>query len=169
MLLISPIAEVLRKIVSATRRNQHAGCVRSPERNRVAALFLYDLGVLEHGDAAALRHLAFQCDRLAAVISQLIVHRLVLADHQIRFAVLDDADGAAALDALRPASLTMFLADGVVIDVAHHIDHFAGHFFRSGCITAMLMFLRYRQRRNRQRGDERRSNCNLHYYRSVIC
>jgi len=92
-------------------------------------LFLYDLGVLEHGNTAALGDLAFQRNRLAAVLSQLIVHRLVFADDQIRFAVADDADRAAALNALRSARLTMFLADSVVIDVAHHIDDFAGHFF----------------------------------------
>jgi hypothetical protein len=29
-----------------------------------------------------------------------------------------------------------------MIDVAHHIDDFAGHFFRRGCVTSVLVFLR---------------------------
>ena len=116
----------------------------------MSGLFLHDLGVLDHGDAAALGHFALQRDRFAAVLSQLIVHRLVFADDQIRFAVADDPGRTAALDAFRAAGLTVLFADSVVIDVAHHIDDFAGHFFRSGCITTVLVFLRDRQRRDRQ-------------------
>ena len=88
-------------------------------------LFFRNLGVLDHGDAAALGHFALQCDRFAAVISQLIVYWLVFAYDQICFAVADDPDGTTALDALRSAGLAVLLADGVVIDVAHHVDHFA--------------------------------------------
>src|ERR1700758_258242 len=110
-----------------------AGAVRG---TRFAAkgleLFLYDLGVLDHGDSAALGHFALQSDRFAAVLSQLIVHRLVFADDEIRFAVADDPDRTATLDALGPARLPVLLADSIVIDVAHHIHDFAGHFFRSG-------------------------------------
>src|SRR4029077_7555744 len=76
-------------------------------------LFLYDLGVLDHSDAAALGHFAFQCDRFAAVLSELIVHRLVFADHQIRFAVADDPGWTATLNALGPARLPMFFSDSV--------------------------------------------------------
>src|SRR5438309_4121594 len=83
-------------------------------------LFLYDLGVLDHGDAAALGHFAFQGDRFAAVLGELIVHRLVFADDQIRFAVADDPGRTAALDALGPARLPVLLADSIVVDVAHH-------------------------------------------------
>src|SRR4029077_404384 len=101
------------------------------DEQRWRSLFLYDLGVLDHGDAAALGHFALQCDRFAAVLSQLIVHRFVFADDQIRFSVADDPGRTAALDAFRTAGLTMLFADSVMIDVAHHIDHFAGHFF--GC------------------------------------
>src|SRR5438876_5965533 len=72
-------------------------------------LFLYDLGVLDHGDAAAFGHFALQCDRFAAVLSELIVHRLVFADDQIRFAVADDPGRTAALDALGPARLPVLL------------------------------------------------------------
>jgi len=130
--------------------------------------FLYDLGVFEHGDSTALGHFALQCDRFAAVLSQLIVHRLVFADDQIRFAVADDPDGTALFDALGPAHLPVFLADSVVIDVAHHIHDFAGHFFRSGCVIAVLVFLCDGQWRDRECTDERRSNCNLHYCSFVV-
>jgi hypothetical protein len=123
-------------------------------------LFLHDLGVLDHGDAAALGHFALQRDRFAAILSQLIVHRLVFADDQIRFAVADDPDRTAALDALGPARLPVLLADSVVIDVAHHVDHFSGHFFRGGCITTVLVFLRDCQGRERQCCDECRSHRN---------
>ena len=132
-------------------------------------LFLYDLGVLDHGDAAALGHFAFQCDRFATVLSELIVHRLVFADDQVGLTVAHNADRTTALDALRATRLPMFFADGVVIDVAHHIDHFAGHLFRSSRVTTVLVFLRNRQRRDRQCGDERRSNRNLHDCRFVVC
>ena len=99
------------------------------ERLRRRALFLNYLGVLEHGDAATLGQLAFHGDVFAAVFSELIVDRLVFADDQIRFALADDADRSTTLDALCPAGLAMFFADGIMIDVAHHIDHFAGHLF----------------------------------------
>jgi hypothetical protein len=134
----------------------------------VSGLFPYDLGVREHGDTAALGEFAFQRNRLPAVLSQLIVHRLVFADDQVRFAVADDPDRTAALDALGSASLTMFLADSVVIDVAHHIHDFAGHFFRSSCIAAVLVFLCHRQRRDRQRDDECRGDRDFHQCRFVV-
>jgi len=92
-------------------------------------LFFNDLGILEHGDAAALGHFALQRDRFAAVLGQLIIYRLMFADHEIRFAVADDPRRTATLDAFRAAGLTMLFADSVMIDVAHHIHHFAGHFF----------------------------------------
>jgi len=125
-------------------------------------LFLYYLGVLDHGDAAAIGDFALQRDRFAAVFSQLIVHRLVFADHEIRFAVANDPDRTAALDALGPAGLPVLLADSVVIDVAHHIHDFPAHFLRSGRVTALFVFLRHCQWRDRERTDECRSNCNLH-------
>jgi hypothetical protein len=132
-------------------------------------LVLYYLGILDHRHAPALCEFALQCDRFAAVLRQLIVDWLVFTDNQIRFAIADDPDWAAALDALCPAGLPVLLADSVVIDVAHHIDHFAGHFFRSGCITAMLMFLRDGQWRDRQSGNKCRSHSNLRECRSVVC
>ena len=73
--------------------------------------------------------LPFNVIVLPQVLSELIVHWLVFANYEICFALADDTDRATALDALRPAGLTMFFADRVMIDVAHHIDHFAGHFF----------------------------------------
>ena len=134
----------------------------------MSGLFLYDLGVLDHGNAAALGHFALQCDRFAAVLSQLIVHRLVFADDQIRFAVADDPDRTAALDALGPARLSVLLADSVMIDVTHHVDYFSGHFFRGGCITTVLVFLRDRQRRARQTRNEDRSHHNFQGGRFII-
>ena len=68
-----------------------------------SSLFLNDLGVFEHRDAAALGKLAFDRDRFPAGIRKLIVDRLVFADHEIRFAIANDADRTAALDALRSA------------------------------------------------------------------
>ena len=112
------------------------------------SLFLYDLGVLEHGDAAALGHFSLQCDRFAAVLSQLIVHRLVFADHEIRFAVADDPDRTAILDALGAARLPVLLADSVMIDVAHHIDDFAGYGFFPGGIGLAMLVMREREGRD---------------------
>ena len=131
-------------------------------------LFLYDLGVLDHGDAAALGHFAFQHDRFAAVLSELIVHRLVFANDQIRFAVADDPSRTATLNALGSARLPVFFSDSVVIDVTHHIHDFAGHFLRSGCITAVFVFLRDRQRRERQTRNGDRSYRNLQGGRFII-
>ena len=127
----------------------------------MSGLFLHDLGVFDHGDAPALGHFALQRDRLAAVFSQLIVHRLVFADDQIRFAVAEDPDRTAALDAFGPAGLPVLLAHSVVIDVAHHIHDFASHFFRSGCVTALFVFLRDRQGRARQTSNEDRRHRNF--------
>ena len=121
------------------------------------SLLLYDLGVLDHGDAAALGQFAFERNCLAAIFSELIVHWLVFADDQIRFAIADDPDRAAVLDAFCSAGLAVFFAHRIVIDVAHHVDHFAGHLLRSGCVGAVL-FLSDHGRGDRQSGDERRSN-----------
>jgi len=112
-------------------------------------LFLHYFGVLDHGDAAALCQLAFQGDVFATQIGKLIVHWLVFADDQIRFTLTDDADGTTASNAFGPARLPVFLAHGVMIDVAHHINHFARDFFRTSRLFAVLLFLRDRQRRDR--------------------
>jgi hypothetical protein len=121
-------------------------------------LFLNDFGVLDHCDAAAFGQFPFYGDIFTAVVGQLIVDWLVFANDQIRFALADNADRPASFDAFGPAGLAMFFADGIVIDVAHHIDHFAGQFFRSGRIAAMLVFLRNCERRNCQRSDECRND-----------
>jgi len=169
-LLISQIAGVRRKDCFGATPKPTRGTRALPRSETcAAALFLHDLGVLDHGHAAALGHFSLQCDGLPTVLSQLIVDRLMFAYDQVCFAVGDDPDGTAALDALRPAGLAVLLADGVVIDVAHHVDHFARNFFRGGCITAVLVFLRDRQRRDRERSDEHRSDCNLHNCRFVVC
>jgi hypothetical protein len=88
---------------------------------------LNDLGVLDQRDSATLGQFAFERDRFAARIGELVVHRFVFADDEIGFAVFNNADRAAVLDALRAAGLTMLRADCVVIDIAHHVHDFAGH------------------------------------------
>jgi hypothetical protein len=142
-------------------------CSAQDDQRLTRRLFLYDLGVLDHGDAAALGQFAFERNRLAAVLSELVVHWLVFTYDEIGFAIADDPDRTAALDAFRSAGLAVLFANRIVIDVAHHVDHFAGHFFRSGCVV--VLSLRHRQRRDRQSSDERRNNCNLHDGRSVVC
>ena len=132
-------------------------------------LFLNDLGVFEHRDAATLGRFALNSYVLTTVFSELIVDWLVFANNQICFAIAYDADRPATLDALCPARLAMFLADGIVIDVAHHIDHFAGHFFGSSRVVAVLVFLRDRQRRARQTCNEGRSDRNFQDARFIVC
>jgi hypothetical protein len=53
----------------------------------------------------------------------------VLADHEVSFSVTNNSYWPAAFDALRAAGLTMTFADRIVIDIAHHVDDFAGHGF----------------------------------------
>ena len=114
-----------------------------------AQSFLNYLGVLDHRDAAALGQLAFYCDVFATQIGKLIVNWLVFADDQIRFTVADDAGRTTASDAFGPAGLPVFFTDGVMIDVAHHVDHFACDLFRSTRFCAVLVLLCDRQRRGR--------------------
>jgi len=66
-------------------------------------LLLDDLGVFDHGDAAALSHLTFERNGFTAVFGKLIVHRLVFANDEVRFTVAHDSGGAARFNALRPA------------------------------------------------------------------
>src|SRR5262249_55150005 len=114
----------------------NSDCSRRPagdarvSRSETATLFFNDLGVLDHCDAAALCQFAFQGDGFAAQIGKLIVHWLMFTHDQIRFALTDDADGTAASDAFGPAGLPVFLTHGVMVDIAHHIDHFALDLFR---------------------------------------
>ena len=129
------------------------------------SLFLYDLGVLEHGDAAALGHFALQRDRFAAELSQLIVYRLVFADHEIRFAVAYDPDRAAAFDALLTAT-GVLLAYRVVVDIAHHVDDLASHFFRRR--IGLLRLCRQRQRGRGQRGRESQHDSDFHKLRNFV-
>jgi hypothetical protein len=114
-----------------------------------APLFLNDFGVLDHRNSAALGHLALHGDRLAAILRELIVHRFVFANHEIRFAFAHDADGAAASDALGPAGLPVFFAHRVMIDVAHHVDHFAADSFFSRCAQILFCTGRAGARRRR--------------------
>ena len=84
----------------------------------------------------------------------------MFADDQICFAVAEYPDRTAALDALISAGLPVFLADAIVIDVAHHIDHFACHLFGSGCITGVIVLFRDRESRECQTRNEDRSHRN---------
>ena len=52
----------------------------------------------------------------------------------------------------------MFLTDCVMIDIAHHVDHFAGDFFGSSRVAAVLVFLGDRKRSNCQRRDDCRND-----------
>ena len=145
----------------------HARATRLTETR--LQLFLNDLGILDHRDAAALCQLAFHGDVFATQIGKFIVHWLVFADDQIRFTLTDDADRATAPDAFGPAGLPVFFAHGVMIDEAHHIDHLARDLFRSPRFRAVLVLLRDRQRRGRQSCDECRSHRNSQDCRFIAC
>jgi hypothetical protein len=108
--------------------------------NAKRSSLLNDLGILEHRDPAALGEFASKRDRFAAGIGELVVHRLVFADDEIGFAVLNNSDRAAVLDALRATGLSMTIAQRVMIDIAHHVDYLAGHrFFRCGIRLSMFV------------------------------
>jgi hypothetical protein len=123
------------------------------------SLLFHDLGILEHGDTAALSELAFHRDRFARVLGELVVDRFVIADNEVSFPLREDAYRTVAFDALRGAS-SVFFSSRVVIDVAHHIDHFAGDFFVSGGVKVLLArFVGGKQRRAGQRRDEASRDC----------
>lgn len=116
---------------------------------------LNNLGVLEHRNPAALGKFAFERDCFAARVRQLIVHRFVFADYQIGFAVFDDSNRATVLDALRATTFSVLSTDGVVIEIAHHVDDLAGdRFFRSGVGLTVLVFGREREWRGGKRSDD---------------
>src|SRR6059058_1290344 len=115
-----------RHSVAASLHEAHR-CVSGTHAPRVSQetrlqLFFNYLGVLDHCDAAALCQFAFQSDIFAAQIGKLIINRLMFAHDEIRFALADDTDGTAASDAFGAAGLPVFLAHGVMVDKAHHID-----------------------------------------------
>jgi hypothetical protein len=52
----------------------------------------------------------------------------------------------------------VFFTDSIVIDIAHHIDYFAGDGFARRCVEtffAVLVFFRKSERRERKCGNER--------------
>ena len=119
-----------------------------PFRGRTASrLLLNNLDVLEHCDATTLGELPLHSDVLAAVLSELLVDRLVFANNKISFPVTDDTDWSTTLDALCTARLAMFFADGIMIDVTHHIDHFAGYFLGGRGVAFMRCIRRDGKRR----------------------
>src|SRR4030095_6302954 len=71
-------------------------------------LFFNDFDILDHGNAATLRELAFNGDVFTAVFSELIVDWLMFANYEICFSLADDTDWSTTLDALRPTRLTMY-------------------------------------------------------------
>src|SRR5207248_671903 len=105
----------------------------------------------------------------ALQIGKLIINRLVFAHDQIRFAVADDTDGTAASDAFGAAGLPVFLAHGVMVDKAHHIDHFARDLFRGSSVCVVLVFLCDRQWRNGQRCNERCCHRNFQHCGFIAC
>ena len=159
-----------------------AVCYNKTARNRSTArrvnlneLFLDDLSVLQHGHASALSHFPFYRDRFAGVLRQLIVHRFVIADQQVGFAFGYDADRSAAFDALGRAT-RVFITHRVVIDVAHHIDNFAGNFFGRRGVEILLARLRgegqWRKRERGNKSDRDRHlqtswNCGIEHARNV--
>jgi len=78
----------------------------------------------------------------------------VFADDQIRFAVIDDPDRAAVLDAFCAARLPVICANCVVIDVAHHVDDLAGHRFFTSRTRLSVLVMREREWRGRERRDD---------------
>jgi hypothetical protein len=116
---------------------------------------LNDLAVFEHRDAAALYEFAFERDGFAAGIGQLVVHRFVFADDEVGFAVFNDPDRSAVLDALGAAGRAVTIARRVMIDVAHHVDDLAGHgLFRTRVGFAVFMFGSEGERCRCKRSDD---------------
>ncbi len=103
-------------------------------------LFLNDLGVLDHRDAVALGNFAFEGDGFAGVFGELIIHRSVIADDEIGFALARDSDRSATSDAFRRAG-GMFVSRRVVIDIAHHVDHFASNGLACGGVEFLFALL----------------------------
>jgi hypothetical protein len=79
------------------------------------ALLLYDLGVSSSG-CRRYASLPFRL-MVSRQIRQLVVHRFVIADHDIRFPIAQDRDRATALDAGRGA-LRVLVASRAVIRIA---------------------------------------------------
>jgi hypothetical protein len=99
--------------------------------------------VLYHVHAVAGRELSLDGDFFGGVLRQLAIQRLVLADQQIRFAVIGlQTDRQPAGDALLCA-IGVFLTGRIVIDVAGHIDDLTTDFLcftrRDFVFLAMLM------------------------------
>jgi len=115
--------------------------------NTLHSSLLNDLAVLEHRDAASLNEFAFEGDGFAAGISQLVIYRFVFADDEVSFAVFNEPDRSAVLDALSAAGGAMAITRSIVIDVAHHVDDLAGDgFFSAGVGFAVFMFGSERER-----------------------
>ena len=124
-------------------------------------LLLNDLGVFEHRRSAVARHFAFERNRLARVLGQLVVHRFVLAYDEINLPLAEDANRAAAFNAFR-RTIRVFIARGVVIDVAHHVDDLAGDsFFRRGSETIFVMLIGESERRQREGSRKHNGNGRL--------
>jgi len=99
--------------------------------------------VLDHVHAVAGCDLSLDGDFFGGVLRQLAVQWFVLADQQIRFAVIGlQTDRQPAGDALLCA-IGVFLSDRIVIDVAGHIEDLAADFLcstrREFVLLAVLM------------------------------
>ena len=62
----------------------------------------------------------------------------MIADDEVGFAVAQDADRAPTLMHFSAQPGVLF-AFGVVIDVAHHVDDFAGNFCAARCVLGGLL------------------------------
>jgi hypothetical protein len=98
--------------------------------------------VLDHVNAVAGSDFSFDSDPFGGVLRQLAIERLVLANEQIRFAVIGfQADRQPASNAFLCA-IGVLLAGCVVIDVTGHVDDFAGDLLRfTGCKVVLVAVL----------------------------
>jgi len=139
---------------------------RSGERLCNCTLFLNDLSVLEHGDAAVARHLAFERNCFSGVLGELSVHRLVIADDEIKFAVTHDPNRTAALDAFGRTTRVL-VAHRAVIDITHYVDDLASNCFLSrGGGIFLFVLMRQGHGRSDERSGKHDRNTSLNYGQS---
>ena len=109
--------------LAPTAINLMAGTLALPVKG-VRGLVL-QFGVLDHLHAIPLNDFAFERDRLGGLGGELLIHRLVVADDEVKLVVRrQQADRASALDAFLGTAF-MLVALGPVVEVAHHVHDLA--------------------------------------------
>src|ERR1051326_5896617 len=68
--------------LTTNRKTGRRNASRSYSHKRVEALLLNDFGVFQHDHAAALGDFAFDGDGFSAGLGQLVIDRLLFADHE---------------------------------------------------------------------------------------